>query len=191
VLTDIVRDCDGFRVRVAPANRVIGGIVTGAFSSEPMLQPAAGNDATTCTRSTRPHSDHGGFELLGLNVAGAVFAHGKHLWLLPLDAQGNATSLARELPANAPLPPLLTPGALDPSARYIALATSEGVALIDRAQDSARLIRTPESCAGGRVSDAALSPSGQKLAMLCAGRVYVAEPAAESSNQLRPTSEHP
>ncbi|MET0385199.1 MAG: hypothetical protein ABW321_04530 [Polyangiales bacterium] len=187
VLTDILHGCDGYRVRIVPAGSVIGGIVTGAAQSEPILQPeAASPEAASCTPGSRPHSDHGGFVLLGVNAAGAVFARGKHLWLLPLDARGEATFPAREVGPNAGLPPLNTPGALSSGARHLALATSEGVALIDRAQDSARLIRAPASCAGGQVSDAVVSPSGKKLAMLCAGRVYVAEPAAESGMVDRP-----
>jgi hypothetical protein len=190
VLTDIVRGCDGYRVRIVPVGGVVGGVVTGAVSSEPLLQPeAAGPENPAC--SGRPRSEAGGYTLLGMSTTGAVFAHGKHLWLLPLDGRGEAAGPAREVAPNQFLPPLQSPGALDPSARYLALATSEGVALIDRAQDSARLVRSPASCAGGRVSDAVISPSGKKLAMLCAGRLYVAEPAAESGTVDRPISEHP
>jgi hypothetical protein len=160
--------------------------------SEPLLQPEAGPEANGCiNNSARMRSERGGFELLGLNAQGALFAHGKHLWLLPLNAEGGAAGPAREIKPGEAVPPLLTPGALDPSARYMALATSEGVALIDRTRDSARLIRTPASCAGGTVSDAVVSPSATKVAMLCAGRLYVAEPAAASGATPRPTSEHP
>ena len=191
-LTDIVRGCDGLHVRVVNAAQVVSGIVTGAPVSEPLLQPEAGPEAAGCTHnSARMRSERAGFELLGLNAQGALFAHGKHLWLLPLSSDGSAAGPARELQPDDKVPPLLTPGALDPSARYMALATSEGVALIDRARDSARLIRTPASCAGGTVSDAVVSPSATKVAMLCAGRIYVAEPAAASGAAPRPTSEHP
>ncbi|HET8940115.1 MAG TPA: hypothetical protein VFN67_42025 [Polyangiales bacterium] len=191
-LTDILRGCDGLHVRIVPANHVVGGIVTGAPVSEPLLQPEAGPEAVGCVNnSARMRSERGGFELLGLNAQGALFGHGKHLWLLPLNAEGAASGAAREIKPGEAVPPLLTPGALDPSARYMALATSEGVALIDRTRDSARLIRTPASCAGGTVSDAVLSPSASKLAMLCSGRIYVAEPAATSGAVPRPTSEHP
>jgi hypothetical protein len=192
VLTDIVRGCAGLQVRIVPFGRVIGGIVTGAASSEPLLSPEpAAPDFPACQDSKRARSERAGFQLLGMNAQGAVFARGKHLWLLPLDAGGNATAPAHEVGKAEALPPLQTPSALDQSARHVALATSEGVALIDRAQDSARLIRSPASCAGGTVSDAVISPSAKKIAMLCAGRVYVAEPAAESSATPRPNSEHP
>jgi hypothetical protein len=177
-LTDIVRGCDGLHVRIVPASQVVSGVVTGAAVSEPLLQPEAGPEAVGCTNTARMRSDRGGFELLGLSVQGALFEHGKHLWLLPLNPDGAAASAAREIKPGEAISPLLTPGALDPSARYMALATSEGVALIDRTKDSARLIRTPPSCSGGTVSDAVLSPSATKVAMLCAGRIYVAEPAA-------------
>jgi hypothetical protein len=190
-LTDILRGCDGLHVRIVPANQVVGGVVTGAALSEPLLSPEAGPEAAGCNNNSRMRSERGGFELLGLNAQGALFALGKHLWLLPLDAQGNAAGQARELKPGERVAPLLSPGALDPSARFMALATSEGVALIDRVRDSARLIRTPASCAGGTVTDAVLSPSATKVAMLCAGRLYVAEPAAPGGAAPRPISEHP
>jgi hypothetical protein len=177
-LTDIVRGCDGLHVRIVPAAQVVSGVVTGAAISEPLLQPDGGPEGVGFTNTGRLRSDRGGFELLGLSLQGALFAHGKHLWLLPLKPDGAAAAPAREIKPGEGISPLLTPGALDPSARYMALATSEGVALIDRAKDSARLIRTPPSCAGGTVSDAVLSPSATKVAMLCAGRIYVAEPTA-------------
>ena len=194
VLTDIVRGCAGLQVRVVPFGRIIGGIVTGAPSSEPLLSPEpAAPDFPACQDPKRARSERAGFQLLGMNAQGAVFARGKHVWLLPLDASGNATGSAHEVSKTDPFSPLQTPSALDQSARHVALATSEGVALIDRAQDSARLIRSPASCAGGTVSDAVISPSARKLAMLCAGRVYVAEPATanESGATPRPNSEHP
>jgi len=192
VLTDIVRGCAGLHVRIVPFGRVIGGVVTGAPSSEPLLaaEPAA-PDFPACQDPKRARSERAGFQLIGLNVQGAVLARGKQLWLLPLDAQGNAASVARVVGKSETLTPLLTPSALDRSARHLALATSEGVAVIDRAAETARLIRSPASCAGGTVSDAVISPSARKVAMLCAGRVYVAEPAADSGATPRPTSETP
>ena len=189
-LTDIVRSCGGFHVRSVPAAQVIGGIVTGTPTAEPLLWPAPSSaEANGC--SMRPHSDRGGFVLLGMTSSYALFARGKQLIALPFDALGQVSDPPREIPGSESLPPLSTPGPLDQSGRYLALATSEGVALIDRAQASARLVRTPASCAGSTVSDAALSPSGRKLAMLCGGRVYVAEPAAVSGGGDRPTLEHP
>ena len=192
VLTDIVRGCAGLHVRAVPSGRVISGVVTGAPTSEPLLvaEPSA-PDFPACQDPKRARSERAGFSLIGLNAQGAVLARGKHVWLLPLDANGQAAAPAHELDRSETLSPLLTPSALDRSARYLALATSEGVALIDRAQDSARLIRSPLSCAGGTVSDAVISPSARKVAMLCAGRLYVAEPAAESGGPPRPTPETP
>jgi hypothetical protein len=189
-LTDIVRSCGGFHVRSVPAAQVIGGIVTGTPTAEPLLWPAPSSaEASGC--SMRPHSDRDGFVLLGMTPSYALFARGRQLIALPFDALGQVTDPPRQIPGSEALPPLSTPGPLDQSGRYLALATSEGVALIDRAQNSARLVRTPASCAGSTVSDAALSPSGRKLAMLCGGRVYVAEPAAVSGAGDRPILEHP
>jgi hypothetical protein len=177
-LTDILRGCDGLRVRIVPASQVVGGIVTGAPVSEPLLQPEGGPEVIGCTNnSARMRSERGGFELLGMGAQGALFAHGKHLWLLPLAADGTAPSPAREIKPGESASALLSPGALTPNYNFMALATSEGVAVIDRTRDSARLIRTPASCAGGVMSDAVVSPDAKKVAMLCSGRIYVAEPA--------------
>jgi hypothetical protein len=102
------------------------------------------------------------------------------------------TGAPRTLGASEPAPSLPAPGALDRSTRYFSIATSEGVAIVDRENpNNARLVRTPASCIGGRVSDPALSPSARKLAMLCAGRVYVAEPAAPSGSTANQTSGQP
>jgi hypothetical protein len=144
-LTDIVRSCGGYHVRSVPAAQVIGGIVTGTPTAEPLLWPAPSSaDANGC--SMRPHSDRGGFVLLGMTPSAALFARGRQLVALPFDALGQVTEPAREIPGSETLPALSTPGPLDQSGRYLALAVSEGVALIDRAQGSARLVRTPASC---------------------------------------------
>jgi hypothetical protein len=182
-LTDIVRSCDGYHVQIVPAGSVVSGLVTGHGTSEALLQPqpeaaGAGNEATPCAPQARAKSDHGGFVLLGLNPAGALFARGAELQLLPLDSQGHATGTGRVLTGSEPITSLNNPGPLDQTNRHFSLATSEGVVIVDRAVKTAKLVRRPASCAGGQVSDAALSPSGRKLAMLCGGHVYVAEPAA-------------
>jgi hypothetical protein len=189
---DIQRSCDGYHARIAPANRVIGGLLTGPSLAEPILLPdSSGDDPALCVVSSLRKSDRGGFVLLGLNASGALFAHGASLRILPLDASGQATGPSRVPTSSEPLPPLSAAGALDQTSRHFALATSEGVAIVDRVAQTARLVRTPASCAGGQVSDAVLSPSGQKLAMLCGGHVYVADSAADGGGVERPLSEHP
>jgi hypothetical protein len=121
-----------------------------------------------------------------MNAQGALFARGATLYELPLE--GLATG-ARSVSGSERLSPLTSPGPLDRDARHFALATSEGVAVIDRSAGTAKLVRRPPSCAAGPVSDVAIAPSSGRLAMLCGGHLYVAEPAADSGSEPRPASE--
>jgi hypothetical protein len=122
----------------------------------------------------------------------ALFARGAALTVVPLDEQGRATTGPRAIAPTETIPTPLAPGPLDASTRYFALTTNEGVTVVDRASPAhSKLVRPPPSCNGGQVSDAALSPSGRRIAMLCAGHLYLAEPAADSGSVDRPTAEHP
>ena len=190
VLTDIVRTCDGYHLRVVPASQVIGGVVTGASTSEPLLLAAAsGLEPSQCAANAKK-SDRGGFVLLAMLPGGALLARSTTLTFVALDDQGRASALPRTVAANESITAPAAPGALDASARHYALTTSEGMLLVDRTNPQAsKLVRPPPSCVGSQVSDAALSPSGRKLAMLCAGHIYLAEPAADSGGI--PIPEHP
>jgi hypothetical protein len=119
-------------------------------------------------------------------AGGALFVRGATFASVSLDEQGRARGAAHILSPSEPAPPLTAPGALDKSTQYFAVATTEGIALVNRAAPAtSRLVRTPPSCNGGQVSDPALSPSGRKIAMLCGGHVYVAEPAADGGTTDR------
>jgi hypothetical protein len=191
-ITDIFRSCSGYQLRIVPASQLIGGIVTGASVSEPLLERADTEfEPGSCSDHNFSKSDRGGYTLLGLHEGGALFARGASLIALPLDATGRAAE-PRALGPNDRAPVLDAPGALDASGRFFANASSEGVVVVDRSTPSnSKLVRKPASCATGPVSDAALSPSGRKLAMLCGGHVYVAAPAADGGSEPRPTSESP
>jgi hypothetical protein len=193
VLVDILRACDGYHLRIVPIGQVIGGIVTGASTSEPLLEAVpAGPDTGLCNPSAGKKSNLDGFVLLGMLPGAALFARAGTLSLVPLDDQGRTSSPPRVLAANETIPAATAPGALDASSRYFALTTHEGIIVVDRANPAhSKLVRPPPSCIGGPVSDAALSPSGRKIAMLCAGHLYIAEPAAESGSVDRPTTEYP
>jgi hypothetical protein len=185
-IVDIARTCDGYHLHIVPAAQVIGGIVTGASISEPLLQAAA-TDPGTCSPTGLPKTDHGGYSLLGLFPGGALFARGTTLQTVSIDEHGRSNGQGHILSPGEQAPKVQAPGALDASTRYFAVTTTEGIALVDRtAPATSKLVRTPASCNAGPVSDPALSPSGHKIAMLCGGHVYVAEPAADGGLQDRP-----
>lgn len=191
-IVDIFRSCSGYQLRIVPASQLIGGIVTGTSVSEPLLEREATElEPGSCSASSFSKSDRGGYTLLGLHEGGALFARGASLVDLPLDASAHGGE-PRWLGPYDRAPALDAPGALDASGRFFASASTEGVVVVDRSTPAnSKLVRKPASCATGPVSDAALSPSARKLAMLCGGHVYVAAPAADGGGEPRPTSESP
>ncbi|HKP61710.1 MAG TPA: hypothetical protein VJV78_33500 [Polyangiales bacterium] len=176
---DLVKDCAGQYLRTVPASAIASGFVASTRGKDAALVPErAGTEG--CADRTR-RSDRSGWTVLGLSERGALLAKGSELQLVPLDAEGASAGAARILAADEAAPPLLAAGALAPSGLRHALATSEGIAIIDRGpKPASTLIRTPPSCTT-RIGDVAISPSGQRFAMICAGHVYWAhatEPAA-------------
>jgi hypothetical protein len=173
---DIVRDCAGRYVRLVPASAVVSGFVAGNRGVDVELareRPVAEG----CTGGVR-RPDRSGWVALGWTQGALLLAQGATLQLVPIDEGGQATGPARVLAPTEPAPPLVVPGALSQNGLRYALATSEGVAIIQRGpKPSTTLIRSPASCTG-RVSDVAISPSGQRVAMSCSGRVYWAHETA-------------
>jgi hypothetical protein len=103
------------------------------------------------------------------------------LRVVPIAAAGGGNGEPRVLADTEPAPALLAPGALAQDGLRHALATSEGVAIVDRGPSpGTTLVRSPASCTG-KVSDVALSPSGKRVAMLCSGHVYWAQQEVQAT----------
>ncbi|HKU42540.1 MAG TPA: hypothetical protein VJR89_30490 [Polyangiales bacterium] len=172
---DVVRDCAGQYLRLVPSTAIVSGYVaSGRGQDVALVAERAGTEG--CADRTR-RTDHSGWTVLGLTQQGALLAKGAELQLIPIDAEGKSAGPARVLAPGEAVSPLAAAGALTPNGLRYALATTEGVAVIDRgAQPGSSLIRTPASCTA-RIADVAISPSGQRFAMTCAGRVYWAHAA--------------
>jgi hypothetical protein len=183
-IIDLVRDCAGRYLRLVPASSIVSGFVAGTRGVDVMLaseRPVAKG----CTGGVR-RSDRSGWTVLGWTTQGALLAQGSTLQLVPIDADGKSAGAPRLLAPEEPAPPLLAPGALSQNGLRHALATSEGVAMIERGpKPSTTLIRSPPSCTG-RVGDVAISPSGQRVAMSCSGRVYWAHETTSSAAATPP-----
>ncbi|HEX2679251.1 MAG TPA: hypothetical protein VHM19_21520, partial [Polyangiales bacterium] len=172
---DVVRGCDGRHLRMAPAeqvmNSVAASLLTGNAGVGPLLDVATASDAP-CVANAPVKSDRTGLSVLGYSAQGVLVAQGSTLLLVAVNAA--AGTPARALAPDEAAPILVAPGALAADGLHHALASSQGVVLVTRgAHPGVRLVRTPPSCSGVP-SDVALSPSGEHIAMLCGGTVYVA-----------------
>jgi hypothetical protein len=184
---DLVRDCAGQYLRTVAASAIVSGYVASARGKDSALVPErAGTEG--CADRTR-RSDYSGWTVLGVSEQGALLAKGSELQLIPLDADGASAGPARVLSPAEPAPPLLAAGAIAQGGFRHALATSEGIAVIDRGpKPASTLIRTPASCTS-RIGDVAISPSGQRFAMTCAGRVYWAHAAEPQAAPTAPPAQ--
>lgn len=169
-IVDLVRDCAGRYLRLVPAGSIVSGFVAGGRGVDVALaseRPVAKG----CSGGVR-RPDRSGWSVLGWTTQGALLAQGNTLQIVPIDIDGKSSGPAKVLAPTEPAPPLVSPGALSQTGLRHALATSEGVAIIERGlKPSTTLIRSPPSCTG-RIGDVTISPSGQRVAMSCSGRVY-------------------
>ena len=163
-------ECDGLRLHVIEAAQVLGAltVTSGASPSDVWVQRRAAVD-DHC-RGSRPQR-HPNLQVIGYTAAGWLVADGVTLTLVPPAGQGDA----RVVVPTEVAPTVLAPGALTADGMRYVIATSDGVALVERgANPVVTLIRTPASCTA-TPSEAVISPSGARVAMLCGEQVYYAE----------------
>jgi hypothetical protein len=184
-ITEITSKCDGDHLVITPAEQIVAGVVAGRSTQEPLIAAASDETGGTCTTAAaKPLSRRS--RVLGLSAQGAVVASGSVLYLVPLTDAGAADGEPRVLADSEPAPQLLAAGALSADGHRYALAVSEGVALVVRGgSPAATLIRPPASC-GGPISDIALSPLGDRVAMICAGHVYIAQQPSAAGEPTAP-----
>lgn len=175
VISDVVRSCQGYHLVIANSAQLVAGVVTGPSVAEPLALHADPPAGAHCPQlSTEQKRDDGGIQVLDWSARGVLLLREQALFLLVLDAAGNAAEPARALgPGDAP-PALAHSGALTANGRYLAQRTPLGIAIFDRAQGKTRVFAAPDG--GGTISDVALSPSGRKLALLRGRQVLIGEP---------------
>jgi len=176
-ISGLYRSCEGYHLSIVEATRIVAGMVTGPSVSEPLFAPAPPPQAARCPELTREQRrDTGGFRVLGWTAKGVLIGHGPSLRLLALDASARAAAPASELAAGAAVPAQSHSAELSADGRYHALITPLGIAIHDLKQGGSRLVPVPDGTQA--VTDVALSPSGQRLAIVRGGRVLLGLPRA-------------
>jgi hypothetical protein len=169
----IERTCEGQAVRIERAPPRGSDYTAAKALASAVIAPSPA--APGCNRnSTRP--DDGGFTLLGWAPQGLLAVRGSEVRLVPLGSDGRALGPARTLPPDAPRPaPLPSGSATADGARYVE-ATPYGVLVYGPSSTSLALWR-PEgytAIAQGPL-EAAISPSGLRVALVAGHDVYLLE----------------
>jgi hypothetical protein len=177
-LAAVVRGCEGPKLSIVRVAQVLEGMVAGPPIAEPLIVPGTHPAGTPCPPAqAQARDDRGGFRPLAWTSQGVLLARGAQLWLLALDASARAAAPARLLEPGAALPALGYSGEVSSDGRLQALITPLGVALLERSSGRARLIALPEG-SDAAPTDLALSPSGKSIAIVRAGKLFVATPAS-------------
>ena len=172
---------------IANSAQLVAGVVTGPSVAEPLAVRADPPPGAHCPElSAEQKRDDGGIHVLDWSTRGVLLQREQALFLLALDAAGNAGEPARMLgPGDAP-PALAHSGALTANGRYLAQLTPLGIAILDRTQGKTRVLAAPDGA--GTISDVALSPSGRKLALLRGRQVLIGEPRAAARRPHLPAA---
>ena len=177
-LAGVERRCEGYVLRIVAASGIVGGSAFGPTHSTALLaprDPPAGAPCPDLTPALR--ADDGGWEILGWAPQGMVAAHGATLRVVPLDVSGQPAGDPEELAPRTPPPAPLPPGAASSDGRYHVEVRGLGVIVHRVLPSPETTLLWPEGWASreGEVSDAAVSPSGRRVAVLRGGRVLLLE----------------
>ncbi|MCG8558048.1 MAG: hypothetical protein MJD61_22590 [Proteobacteria bacterium] len=187
----IERGCKGYSLRVVPIEQTRAGVFETQAVSEPLLDaqpPPAGQDCNALPQAQR--RDSAGFRVLGWTPRGIVVARGSDLRLVPMDEQARPRGPSIQLGPGAVLPSPLPAGQVTADGSHYLWACSRGIVLRRLGSHAHSELLVP---AGWRPSDAkrvdlALSPSGSRIAMLKAGRVYVWQRYAPGTTERSQTT---
>ena len=173
IATVIERSCEGHAVRIEHAPPPGSDYV-----SSPAVALASLSSATPATSCARGGSriDDGGFWLLGWAPQGLLAARGSELTLVPLASDGRSLGAPRVLAPGAPRPAPLPAGVATTDASRYVEPTPAGVLVYGPGSMQVALWRPDgyPAIAKGPL-EAAISPTGRRVALVAAGSVYVLE----------------
>ena len=171
IATVIERSCEGHAVRIERAPPPGSDYV-----SSPALALASLSSATPASECARGGGrvDDGGFTLLGWAPQGLLAARGSELTLVPLASDGRPLGAPRILAPGAPRPAPLPSGvATSDASRYVE-ATPAGVLVYGGGPPALWRPDGYAAIAKGPL-EAAISPTGRRVALVAGGSVYVLE----------------
>jgi hypothetical protein len=174
----VERRCAGHVVRVVPAQAIVFGQALGATHSLPLVSPRdppAGAPCPDLTPALR--RDDGGFRVLAWAPQGVVVARGTDVSVVPLDVSARPAGDPEVLAPGTPPPAPLAPGAITADGRFLAEVRGIGVVVHRLAPSFETALLWPEGWASreGDVAEPAVSPSGNRAAVLRGGRVLILE----------------
>lgn len=172
-IVDVVRTCEGYALAIVPAAMVVGGVVSEPPTSRPLIAP--GEPFEGCP-DAEPRSDDGGYRVLGWAPQGAVAARRDEVRLIPLTVTGDSAEPARDL-GDAPAPAPLPGGASTPDGSAFVLPTRYGVVLRHLTPPRRSVLVRPRGWGEirGEVTDAAIAPTQDRIAILVGEAVYLIE----------------
>jgi hypothetical protein len=175
-IVQIFRGCEGYKLRIVDAALArVARPESEKIVSEPLIEARPVPAGAGCSeRPAIPSADDGGFRVLGWGAKGIVLAKAGRLWLLTVDTEAQALSEPVALAPNRPPPGPLWAGALAPGGRAYALLTAVGIVVKELASPPTSYLLRPPQWDYARTTDAAVSPSGKKVALLSGGRVTIA-----------------
>lgn len=168
VIAAIERTCDGYVLRVT---------ADGLPLASPLLVEAAPPRGATCPLEGARARDDGGWHILGWAPQGVLAAHGSELRVVPLDVSARPAGPATTLDPGTPPPAPLPAGTIDVEGRFHVELRGPAVLVHPIRADAEPELRWPQGWAErqGEVTDAAVSPSGRRVAVLRGNRVYLFE----------------
>jgi hypothetical protein len=175
-IAGIYRGCDGYKLRIIDSARAASAKPEDQkVVSEPLIEAHPAPLGSGCPEQTGViRVEDGGFRVMGWSVRGVVLIKALRVWLLPLDTEARATSELVAVAPEGPLPGPIAAGAVAPGGGAYALLTPAGIVLRTTASSPKQQVFRPPQWDFARATDVAVSPSGKKLALLSAGRVYIA-----------------
>jgi hypothetical protein len=179
-VVEIARSCEGYHLQIAQASRVVAGVVAGPIVSRPLIEKKLAPSGAACrSLPANLRADQGGYRVLGWTPRGVVLSGGgKSLVVVPLDGQAQPAGEVRQLGETEQPPGPLAAGACTADGRFLAQVTPAGIAITQRFPRRQAWLLRPEGWPAAQARELTVSPSGNRIALVRAGRIHIAERGA-------------